>query len=92
EGDQVDCWVEAPYLCVDLHHKDRKRRRARRIPLTLPPTRPGTLFNGFTRTPHADVQVVMYTDPGVEEFEVKEESYREKGLEELDGRSFWRRT
>jgi len=28
----------------------------------------GTLFNGFTKTKHADINVITYRDDGVEEY------------------------
>ncbi|TDJ51670.1 MAG: hypothetical protein E2O45_01410 [Nitrospina sp.] len=90
EGQSIDYWLEGNFLCVDLHEPDRSLRIARRFPLDLEATHPATLFNGFDRTQHADVQVVTFEDKGVEEKVFRDEDYRKRNLESLSRQAFWR--
>jgi len=90
EGQSIDYWLEGNFLCVDLHEPDRSLRIARRFPLNLEATHPATLFNGFDRTQHADVQVVTFDDKGVEEKVFRDEDYRKRNLESLSRQAFWR--
>ena len=43
--------------------------------LDLVPEIPGTLFNGFEKTKHADIKVVTYRDNRVESFKIDGENY-----------------
>lgn len=90
EGQSIDYWLEGNFLCVDLHEPDRNLRIARRFPLDLEATHPATLFNGFDRTQHADVQVVTFEDKRVEEKVSRDEDYRKRNLESLSRQAFWR--
>ncbi len=90
EGQSIDYWLEGNFLCVDLHEPDRSLRIARRFPLDLEATHHATLFNGFDRTQHADVQVVTFEDKGVEEKVFRDEDYRKRNLESLSRQAFWR--
>ncbi len=90
EGQSIDYWLEGNFLCVDLHEPDRSLRIARRFPLDLEATHPATLFNGFDRTQHADVQVVTFEDKRVEEKVSRDEDYRKRNLESLSRQAFWR--
>lgn len=89
EGQSIDYWLEGNFLCVDLHDPDRKLRIARRFPLAMEPTHPATLFNGFNNTQHADVQVVIFEDEGVEERTFKEEQYQAGRLQDMGREAFW---
>ena len=53
---------------VDLHNPEKQYRIIRRFSLDLQPTFYGTLFNGFTKTKHADIKAVTYKDEKVEQF------------------------
>jgi len=90
EGQSIDYWLEGNFLCVDLHEPDRSLRTARRFPLDLEATHPATLFNGFDRTQHVDVQVVTFEYKGVEEKVFRDEDYRKRNLESLSRQAFWR--
>ena len=81
EDQSIECWVDRDVLYVDLHEPQREIRIARKFPLGLEPTLTGTLFNGFTRTKHADVSIVS-SDP--ENFGTKStrRSQRDAGLNE----------
>ncbi len=56
--------------------------------MNLPATTHASLFNGFTKTKHADVQVITFTDSGVVELKLDEEDYVSHQLEKLDSLGF----
>ena len=56
------------YLFVILHYPEKQIRVFRRFSLDLVPKSHGTLFNGFTKTKHADINAITYRDDGVEEY------------------------
>lgn len=89
EGQSIEYWLEGGFLCVDLHESGRSLRIARRFPLDLEATHPATLFNGFDRTPHADIHVVTFEDEGVGEMVFRDEDYRKRNLESLGRQAFW---
>ena len=75
ENQSIDCRVIGDHLVVDLHDTKKPERILRRFPLNAPPNQTATLFNGFEKTKHADVQVVTYKDSGVEETTVAGDTY-----------------
>lgn len=91
EGQSIEYWLEGNFLCVDLHHKDQGTRIARRLPLSLEPTHPATLFNGFNKTKHADVKIINYEDEGVTEKIFKGEEYQKDGIQHMNRDEFWQR-
>lgn len=89
DSDDINCWVEGEFLCVDLHDKNRERRVARKISLNASANAPGALFSGFKKTNHADVMVVTAGEDGVEEFVVEGANYRNGNIKELNSQKFW---
>lgn len=90
EEDQlIEYWLEGNFLCVDLHSLDQNIRIARLFPINLEATHPATLFNGFNKTKHADVQVVTYEDEGVTEKIFTGEEYTESHIQNLTRDAFW---
>lgn len=85
ESQSIECWVDRDMLCVDLHEPEI--RIARKFPLDLEPTLAGTLFNGFTRTKHADVSIVSSDQEGVEEIIISGETYAQ--YKSMSSREFW---
>ena len=51
-----------------LHYPEKQIRVFRRFSLDLVPKSHGTLFNGFTKTKHADINAITYRDDEVEEY------------------------
>jgi hypothetical protein len=87
EDQTIECWVDGDLLCIDLHGPGI--RLARKFPLDLDPTLAGTLFNGFTRTKHADVSIVSSEQEGVEEAIVTGESYSSGEYGNMNSKEFW---
>lgn len=81
----IDYWVEAGALYVDLRGKSL--RIARRFELTLDPATSASLFSGFENTKHRDVHVVLFSDPGVQEYINQSPCVEDMGRE-----SFWQST
>jgi hypothetical protein len=84
EDDKWMAWVSDNALWADLNCSEKKRRILRKFPLDLPATTPATLFNGFTKTKHADVEVITFNDDGVEELILDTDDYTEHNLSELN--------
>jgi len=72
------------YLIAAIFYPDKKNRVFRRFPLNLVPKSPGTLFNGFTKTKHADINAITYMDSGVDEFICSEKIYFLNNSGEID--------
>lgn len=89
DSDDIHCWVEGEFLCVDLHDKNGERRVARKISLNAPANAPGALFSGFEKTKHADVLVVTANVDGVEEFVVEGADYRNERVKDINSLKFW---
>ena len=89
EDQSIECWVDRDVLYVDLHEPQREIRIARKFPLGLEPTLTGTLFNGFTRTKHADVSIVSSDQESVEEIIISGETYRAGQYNSMSSREFW---
>ena len=68
DSENSNCFIQEKYLVVDLHDPGKQYRIIRRFSLDLQPRCSGTLFNGFTKTKHADIKVVTYKDEKVEQF------------------------
>ena len=85
----IECWVDRDILCVDLHEPRREIRIARKFSLDLEPTLAGTLFNGFTRTKHADVSIVSSDQESVKEIIISGETYRAGQYNSMSSREFW---
>ena len=88
--DEINCWVEGEFLCVDLLDRHSERRVARKFPLKAEGTAPATLFSGFAKTKHADVLAVCPHTAGVEEHIFQGEDYNSSRIYELDCRDFWK--
>ena len=58
-----------------LHYPEKQIRVFRRFSLDLVPKSHGTLFNGFTKTKHADINAITYRDDGVEEYTGSEKDW-----------------
>lgn len=86
----IECWADKGYLCIDLNEPGREMRLAKKIPLDLEPTLPGTLFNGFTRTKHADILIVNPDQDRVEEEAISGETYRNGQYNCMSSKEFWR--
>jgi hypothetical protein len=89
DGQSIDYWLEGDFLCVDLHDRDQNIRIARLFPMSLEATHPATLFNGFNKTKHADVKVIVCEDEGVAEKIFKDEDYDD--IQNLTPDAFWKR-
>ncbi|MBC8283237.1 MAG: hypothetical protein H8E32_05430 [Nitrospinae bacterium] len=89
EEQAIECWVDGGVLCVDLNEPDRQIRMAKKFPLDLEPTLSGTLFNGFTRTKHADVLIVSPDHERIEEKIISGETYRTGQYDSMDSKAFW---
>jgi len=90
EGQSIEYWLEGDFLCVDLHSLNQNIRIARRFPLGLEATHPATLFNGFSKTKHADVKVIAYEDEGVAEKIFTGTEYADGNIQNLFRDAFWR--
>jgi len=91
ESDTIDCRVMDNTLVVDLHDQNIEKRTLRRFNLDLSATTPASLFNGFDKTQHADIQVVTYKDSGVEEHIVAGDSYRTESVASMTFETFYQR-
>ncbi len=86
----IDFWVTDEYLCVDIHDKEFNKRWGRKFSLNLESKHPATLFNGFNKTKHADIKVIHFEDPGVEECTIYGENYINKKVGGLNRDDFWK--
>ena len=89
EGQIVELWLENDGLCLDLHDLKKGERMARFIPLNSKANLPGTLFNGFEKTKHADVLIVACDAVGTKEKSISGIKYQEGRFKTLDPRTFW---
>lgn len=89
--DEINCWVEGGFLCVDLQDQQREKRVARKFPLQTEATAPAALFSGFTKTKHADIMAVTSQGAGVEEYIIQGEDYGKARINELTSREFWKK-
>ena len=89
EDQSIQCWVDEGVLCVDLNDPGPGVRVAKKFPLDLEPTLSGTLFNGLTRTKHADVLIVSPDQERIEEEVISGETYRIGQYESMSSREFW---
>ena len=89
EGQSIDLWINNDALCIDLHNSKLAERTARLIPLDIQASLPGTLFNGFEKTKHADVLIVTPDSEGVKEKTVSGKKYQEGNYSVLDRLIFW---
>jgi len=89
DSDDIKCWVQGEFLCVDLHDKNGERRVARKISLNASASAPAALFSGFEKTKHADVIAVTANEDGVKEFVVEGAKYRNGNIKELHSQKFW---
>jgi hypothetical protein len=85
----IESWVDEAVLCVDLNDPGHGIRVAKKFPLDLEPTLSGTLFNGFTRTKHADVLIVSPDQDRIEEEVISGETYRTSQYDSMGSREFW---
>ena len=74
--EKSNCFIHDNYLVTDLHNSKQQYRIIRRFSLDLEPRSPGTLFNGFKKTKHADIKAVTYMDEGVEELVIDGGDYQ----------------
>ena len=88
EDDKLTVWISDNTLFADLHCPEQNRRILRKFSLDLPAKTHATLFNGFTKTKHADVMVVTPNDRGVEELKLEGDDYSFHHLEKLDSQRF----
>jgi hypothetical protein len=89
DGQSIDLWVDNEGLCIDLHDSKLAERTARLIPMDTPASLPGTLFNGFEKTKHADILIVTTDSEGIKEKTVSGKEYQEGNYRILDRLSFW---
>ena len=89
EDQSIQCWVDEGVLCVDLNDPGPGIRVAKKFPLDLEPTLSGTLFNGFTRTKHADVLIVSPDQERIKEEIISGETYRVGQYDSMSSREFW---
>ena len=89
EGQNIDIWINNDALCIDLHNSKLAERTALLIPLDTPALLPGTLFNGFEKTKHADILIVTPDSDGVKEKTVSGKEYQEGNYGILDRLVFW---
>ena len=86
--DSLSCWVTEGSLCVDVCDAAGRVRIARRFAGELEGTAPGTLFNGFTKTKHADIRAVLPDAAGVTERRFEGAVFDEVASMERD--EFWK--
>ena len=79
DSETISSFIYENYLFIDLDNKEKKYRIFRRFSLDLVPEIPGTLFNGFEKTKHADIKVVTYRDNRIESFIIDGENYLHGG-------------
>ncbi len=91
DGDDIECWVQDGSLCVDLHTPGNYRRTARKFDLKTTPKHSGSLFNGFTKTRHADILAVKWDDDGVNEYIFEGMVYKSEKVGSLESGEFWKR-
>ena len=89
EEQVIDCWVDGNNLCVDLNEPKSEVRLAKKLPLDLEPSVPGTLFNGFTYTKHADVLIVSQDEDRIKEKVISGETYRAGQYDSMKSKEFW---
>lgn len=89
EDQIIQFWVDEGVLCVDLNDPGPGIRVAKKFPLDLEPTLSGTLFNGFTRTKHADVLIVSPDQERIKEEIISGETYRIGQYDSMSSREFW---
>ena len=89
EDQSIQCWVDEGVLCVDLNDPGPGIRVAKKFPLDLEPTLSGTLFNGFTRTKHADVLIVSPDQERIKEEIISGETYRIGQYDSMSSSEFW---
>ena len=89
EDQSIQYWVDEGVLCVDLNDPGPGIRVAKKFPLDLEPTLSGTLFNGFTRTKHADVLIVSPDQERIKEEIISGETYRIGQYDGMSSREFW---
>jgi hypothetical protein len=89
EEQVINCWVDGNILCVDLNEPNREIRLAKKLPLDLEPSVPGTLFNGFTYTKHADVLIVSQDEERIVEKVISGEIYRTGQYDSMKSKEFW---
>ena len=90
DSENINCYVHERFLLVDVHNSEKQYRIIRRFSLDLEPRSSGTLFNGFTKTKHADIKAVTYQDEGVERFMLDGEDYILKNDNLIDPIHFMR--
>ncbi len=90
EDQKIELWLEGVGLCVDLHDVKKGERVVRYFPLDLPATLPGTLFNGFTNTRHADVLIVDSSNRSVKTKSVTGGAYQSGDFTSMDSQTFWK--
>ena len=88
EGDRYEMELEDSRLKIDIDQPALRKRLARYFPLEAEGDAPGTLFNGFNQTRHADILALTPQSPGVMQWEVSGKDYEE--LQNLDSEAFWR--
>jgi hypothetical protein len=89
EGQRIEFWVDNGGLCIDLHDTNLAERTARLIPFDTPASLPGTIFNGFEKTKHADVLIVSSDSKEIKEKTVSGKEYQEGNYSILDRLVFW---
>ena len=91
EGHALEAhWIDNNYLCVDLHDPKQESRIARRFSLDQKPTHSAALFSGFKKTKHDDLVVCTHNDPGVQEFVIRGNDYKNQRVETMDRDEFWK--
>ena len=85
----IGFWVDEGMLCIDINEQKKEIRIAKKIPIELEPTVPGTIFNGFTHTKHADVLVVNPEQYRVEVKVVSGETYKSGIYNDMNSKEFW---
>ena len=78
DAEIINYLIDDNFLYVDIHNPGSQYRTIRRFALDLEPLSPGTLFNGFRKTKHADIRAVTYRDKGVEQYRIEGGEYKNK--------------
>ena len=88
-ADEINCWIIADYLCVDLLDKKNNKRIARKFPLNAEGTEPAALFGGFKKTKHSDLKAVTLKCPGFEEYIIQGDDFIKENIQEMGHKHFW---
>ena len=87
--DEINCWITADNLCVDLLDKKNNKRTARKFPVNAEGMEPAALFGGFKKTKHSDLKAVTSKCSGFEEYIIQGDDFINDNIQEMSHTYFW---